>query len=198
MGAEDFAYMLQAKPGAYCFIANGDGATAKWAMARAPACCTTPATTSTTTADSAGRHLLGSPGRSWLETPRPPPGVPHDRCCRRFSAAVRPGPRASFLKPRPRRAWPSNPTPTRCRARRRSAGHGRRADGPPDAASCSSCPAPAMGWRGIAAPASRCLPCTTPSGAPSPRCRRGRAVHPCPQPLWLFACYAAPRTRTWT
>lgn len=25
MGAEDFAYMLQAKPGAYCFIANGDG-----------------------------------------------------------------------------------------------------------------------------------------------------------------------------
>ncbi|HVZ42301.1 MAG TPA: M20 aminoacylase family protein [Ramlibacter sp.] len=26
MGAEDFAYMLQVKPGAYCFIANGDGA----------------------------------------------------------------------------------------------------------------------------------------------------------------------------
>lgn len=25
MGAEDFAYMLQVKPGAYCFIANGDG-----------------------------------------------------------------------------------------------------------------------------------------------------------------------------
>ena len=26
MGAEDFSYMLQAKPGAYCFISNGDGA----------------------------------------------------------------------------------------------------------------------------------------------------------------------------
>jgi amidohydrolase len=26
MGAEDFAFMLQAKPGAYCFIHNGDGA----------------------------------------------------------------------------------------------------------------------------------------------------------------------------
>ena len=26
LGAEDFAYMLQARPGAYCFIANGDGA----------------------------------------------------------------------------------------------------------------------------------------------------------------------------
>ena len=25
MGAEDFAFMLQAQPGAYCFIANGDG-----------------------------------------------------------------------------------------------------------------------------------------------------------------------------
>ena len=25
MGAEDFAYMLQAKPGAYAFIGNGDG-----------------------------------------------------------------------------------------------------------------------------------------------------------------------------
>ncbi|OJU91527.1 MAG: amidohydrolase [Burkholderiales bacterium 66-5] len=26
MGAEDFAYMLQARPGAYCFIGNGEGA----------------------------------------------------------------------------------------------------------------------------------------------------------------------------
>ena len=26
MGAEDFSYMLQAKPGAYCFIGNGEGA----------------------------------------------------------------------------------------------------------------------------------------------------------------------------
>ena len=26
MGAEDFAYMLQARPGAYLFIGNGDGA----------------------------------------------------------------------------------------------------------------------------------------------------------------------------
>jgi hippurate hydrolase len=25
MGAEDFSYMLQAKPGAYVFISNGDG-----------------------------------------------------------------------------------------------------------------------------------------------------------------------------
>jgi len=25
IGAEDFAYMLQAKPGCYCFTGNGDG-----------------------------------------------------------------------------------------------------------------------------------------------------------------------------
>jgi metal-dependent amidase/aminoacylase/carboxypeptidase family protein len=49
MGAEDFSYFLQAKPGCYFMIGNGDGATARWATAWAPACCTTPATTSTTT-----------------------------------------------------------------------------------------------------------------------------------------------------
>jgi hippurate hydrolase len=45
MGAEDFAYMLQAKPGAYCFIANGDARTAAATRAAAttpgPARCTT-------------------------------------------------------------------------------------------------------------------------------------------------------------
>ena len=40
MGAEDFAFMLQAKPGCYVFIGNGPGEGA--------ACCTTRATTSTT------------------------------------------------------------------------------------------------------------------------------------------------------
>jgi hippurate hydrolase len=49
MGAEDFAYMLQAKPGAYCFIANGDGSHREMGHGAGPACCTTPATTSTTT-----------------------------------------------------------------------------------------------------------------------------------------------------
>ena len=49
MGAEDFSFMLHAKPGAYVFIANGDGSTVKWAMVPALACCTTPVTTSMTT-----------------------------------------------------------------------------------------------------------------------------------------------------
>jgi metal-dependent amidase/aminoacylase/carboxypeptidase family protein len=49
MGAEDFAYMLQAKPGAYCSLPTATAATAKWATAAGPARCTTPATTSMTT-----------------------------------------------------------------------------------------------------------------------------------------------------
>ena len=49
MGAEDFSYFLQAKPGCYFLIGNGDGSTAKAATAWARACCTTRATTSTTT-----------------------------------------------------------------------------------------------------------------------------------------------------
>jgi metal-dependent amidase/aminoacylase/carboxypeptidase family protein len=49
MGAEDFSYFLQAKPGCYFMIGNGDGTTARAATAWARACCTTPATTSTTT-----------------------------------------------------------------------------------------------------------------------------------------------------
>ena len=49
MGAEDFAFMLKAKPGAYVFIGNGDGThRARPATASGRACCTTRATTSTT------------------------------------------------------------------------------------------------------------------------------------------------------
>jgi hippurate hydrolase len=47
MGAEDFAFMLLEKPGAYCFIANGDGDHRAMGHGGGPAPCTTPATTST-------------------------------------------------------------------------------------------------------------------------------------------------------
>jgi len=47
MGAEDFAYMLQARPGCYAFIGNGDGLHREMGHGGGPACCTTPATTST-------------------------------------------------------------------------------------------------------------------------------------------------------
>ncbi len=48
MGAEDFSYFLQAKPGCYFLIGNGDGAHRSSATAKGLACCTTRATTSTT------------------------------------------------------------------------------------------------------------------------------------------------------
>ena len=47
-GLGDFAFMLQAKAGAYCFIGNGDGAHRERGHGDGRACCTTPATTSTT------------------------------------------------------------------------------------------------------------------------------------------------------
>jgi hippurate hydrolase len=47
MGAEDFAFMLLEKPGAYCFIANGDGDHRAMGHGGGPAPCTIPATTST-------------------------------------------------------------------------------------------------------------------------------------------------------
>ena len=48
MGAEDFSYFLLAKPGCYFLIGNGDGSHREGGHGWAPACCTTPATTSTT------------------------------------------------------------------------------------------------------------------------------------------------------
>jgi hypothetical protein len=63
MGAEDFSYMLQAKPGATPSSPTATATTASWAMAAARACCTTPATTSTTRCCRWG-PLLGAVGRS--------------------------------------------------------------------------------------------------------------------------------------
>jgi amidohydrolase len=39
MGSEDFAYMLQAKPGAYCFIGNGDGSHRETGHGDGPCMC---------------------------------------------------------------------------------------------------------------------------------------------------------------
>ena len=48
MGAEDFSYFLQDKPGCYFLIGNGDGSHRAGGHGMGPACCTTRATTSTT------------------------------------------------------------------------------------------------------------------------------------------------------
>ena len=54
MGAEDFSFMLLEKPGCYAFLGNGDGGHRESAMAPDRACCTTRATTSTTSLLSVG------------------------------------------------------------------------------------------------------------------------------------------------
>jgi amidohydrolase len=55
MGAEDFAFMLQAKPGCYVFIGNGDGEHRSAATASGRASCTMAAMTSTTSCCRSGR-----------------------------------------------------------------------------------------------------------------------------------------------
>jgi amidohydrolase len=47
MGAEDFSYMLQAKPAATASSRTATARTGRWGMAMGRACCTTPAMTST-------------------------------------------------------------------------------------------------------------------------------------------------------
>jgi hippurate hydrolase len=61
MGAEDFAFMLLEKPGAYCFIANGDGDHRALGMAAALHLAQ-PQLRLQRCADSAGRDLLGQAG----------------------------------------------------------------------------------------------------------------------------------------
>jgi hippurate hydrolase len=82
MGAEDFAYMLQAKPGAYCFIANGDGAHRGryegGGHDAGPCTLHNPQLRLQRRADPAGRHLLGAPGAG-LAGPHPARRPPHAR-----------------------------------------------------------------------------------------------------------------------
>ena len=71
MGAEDFAYMLMAKPGCYAFIANGDGAHREMGHGGGPCMLHNPSYDFNDRADSLGRNLLGDAGRSqWLARPK--------------------------------------------------------------------------------------------------------------------------------
>jgi hypothetical protein len=59
MGAEDFAFMLQAKPGCYVFIGNGEVIIAMPVMVWGHVICIIPVTTSTMTCCPSAR-LTGS------------------------------------------------------------------------------------------------------------------------------------------
>jgi metal-dependent amidase/aminoacylase/carboxypeptidase family protein len=76
MGAEDFAYMLQEKPGCYIWLGNGGGpdvAPRPGHEEGAAACCTTRATTSTTA--SSRSALPTGPSGDSMENPAPRPGT---------------------------------------------------------------------------------------------------------------------------
>jgi hypothetical protein len=68
MGAEDFSYFLQAKPGCYFTIGNGDGSHREGGPRPGALHAAQPQLRLQRRADPAGRHRLGAPGRAWLAT----------------------------------------------------------------------------------------------------------------------------------
>ena len=109
MGAEDFAYMLQAKPGATASSATATAATARCGHGGGPVHAAQPELRLQRRPDPAGRHLLGAAGRALAghaaeaERRREPPADRRRRGVRR---------RALFAQ-----ATPSAPSSSHGRAR---------------------------------------------------------------------------------
>ena len=70
MGAEDFAFMLQAKPGAYCFIANGDGAHREMGHGGGPCTLHNPSYDFNDDLIPLGATYWVRLAEDWLKTPR--------------------------------------------------------------------------------------------------------------------------------
>ena len=189
MGAEDFAFMLQARPGAYCFIANGDGDHRAMGTARALHAAQ-PQLRLQRRPDPLGATY-------WCGWPRN--GSRRIRMSgvhgisRSYAEA-----RQKFLPPPTPPAWRSRPSRIRspdCTARRWR----------------WTWPAPALRRIPAADPSSACHGVEGYCGSgvqvaalrdaelarARPRPRRGCAVHPRAQSLRLLAPPARP-TRTWT
>jgi len=71
MGAEDFAYMLQAKPGAYCFIANGDGSHREMGHGAGPCMLHNPSYDFNDDLIPLGATYWVRLAEQWLASPRP-------------------------------------------------------------------------------------------------------------------------------
>jgi hippurate hydrolase len=74
MGAEDFAYMLLAKPGAYCFIANGDGSHRDGGHGTGPCMLHNPSYDFNDDLIPLGATYWVRLAETWLATPRPGAG----------------------------------------------------------------------------------------------------------------------------
>ena len=74
MGAEDFAYMLLARPGAYCFIANGDGSHREGGHGTGPCMLHNPSYDFNDDLIPLGATYWVRLAQTWLATPRPGAG----------------------------------------------------------------------------------------------------------------------------
>ncbi|CAM3795648.1 M20 aminoacylase family protein [Paracidovorax anthurii] len=70
MGAEDFAFMLQARPGAYCFIGNGEGAHREMGHGGGPCTLHNPSYDFNDDLLPLGATYWVELARQWLATPR--------------------------------------------------------------------------------------------------------------------------------
>ncbi|HXE20710.1 MAG TPA: M20 aminoacylase family protein [Rhodoferax sp.] len=70
MGGEDFAFMLQAKPGAYCFIANGDGSHREMGHGAGPCMLHNPSYDFNDDLIPLGATYWVRLAEEWLKTPR--------------------------------------------------------------------------------------------------------------------------------
>ena len=70
MGGEDFSYMLQAKPGAYCFIANGDGSHREIGHGAGPCMLHNPSYDFNDELIPLGATMWGRLAEAWLAQPR--------------------------------------------------------------------------------------------------------------------------------
>lgn len=71
MGAEDFAFMLQARPGAYCFIGNGEGAHREMGHGGGPCTLHNPSYDFNDDLLPLGATYWVELARQWLSSPRP-------------------------------------------------------------------------------------------------------------------------------
>ena len=103
MGSEDFSYFLQAKPGCYFLIGNGDGAHREGGHGMGPCMLHNPSYDFNDELDPARRHRLGAPGREVAG--RRAEGL-HDEASHLLRAELRRGAAQVPRRGRRRRAGP--------------------------------------------------------------------------------------------
>ena len=107
MGAEDFAYMLQAKPGAYCFIANGDGSHRAMGHGGGPCMLHNPSYDFNDDLIPLGGTFWVQLAEAWFRQSAPAVGQQHPAVAQKAPTAAQQTPAASHKAPAAVQATPA-------------------------------------------------------------------------------------------